>query len=107
RGVQGLELAELDRPRVADMGDGAAEQPQRHFRGQGGEFFGSERDRTALAPGLLAERYGRTVDARLDGGLRAPQPPRNERETVRVEPLARQHGHEAAQPRAGKARVAI
>ena len=52
--VERLELAELDRPLVAGMRDRAAEQAQRHFRGQAGEFFGIEDDRTAIGPRRLA-----------------------------------------------------
>ena len=66
--IKAFELGKLDRALVAGMGDGAAEEPQRHFGGQIRELRGRECDRTAL-PATGPERAPR---ARRRRRIRSP-----------------------------------
>ena len=88
--VKVFELAELDRPLVAGMRDGAAEKPQRHFRGKIGELRRRQSDRAPHRPRAGRQRRARGRDRKFDGGFRAPHARRQPRQTPRIETLARQ-----------------
>ncbi len=107
RVIKALELGELDRALVAGMGDGAAEEPQRHFGGQSRKLVGRECDRTALRPRPRRQRLARRGDGEFDRHFGAPHAAGQARQPARIESLFGQRRHERAQPRAREARIAV
>src|SRR5262245_9818918 len=90
------------------MSYGAAEQAQRYFCRQGCEFFGIKPNgRAALAPGSLRQGRGSHADRHFEGGLGPPQPPRQQRETPRIEPLMGESRHQLAPAHTGEAWIAV
>ena len=85
RVIKRFELGELDRALVAGMGDGAAEEPQRHFGGQARELARSANTigpRCGHGPGASAARAAATANSMVEFG--APHPRRPSRARPRA-----------------------
>ena len=75
----------MDRALVTGMGDGATQEPQRYFGGQGRKLRGRECDRTAYRPRTGSERGARGGNGEFDRRVGAAYAGGQARETARIE----------------------
>src|ERR1700683_2026982 len=105
--INEFELAQFDRPLVADMRDRTAKKAQPHFVWKIAERARGEDDRSAPAPRLGRERRARGANRKFNRRFRAPHARTQPRQSFRVETLRREPRQQAAQPRARKTRIAV